>query len=173
MKITNDHPELFTYWSRNYPLSCCCVLFFFFFLLFKTVYHFHYSFLCLWSCWWFLSFSSLIILGYLSSCSKISYAEYLFVTEDNVTLSVHYLLFYYYPVGSDVNTDVRCINRKRFITQRYFLRRIWQASSGALAWLFNVCRSKPNMGTQEACRNQIFTKAHLATQSQSPPGLQK
>lgn len=30
VKITNDHPELFTYWSRNYPLSCCCVLFFFF-----------------------------------------------------------------------------------------------------------------------------------------------
>ena len=44
VKITNDHPELFTNWSRNYPLSCCCVLFFF---LFKTVYHFHYSFLCL------------------------------------------------------------------------------------------------------------------------------
>ena len=120
-----------------------------------------------------LSFSSLIILGYLSSCSKISYAEYMFVTEDNVTLSVHYLLFYHYPVGSDVNTDVKYINRKKFITQRYFLRRIWQASSGALAWLFNVCRSKPNMGTQEACRDQIFTKAHLATQSQSPPGLQK
>ena len=90
-----------------------------------------------------------------------------------IILFYHYLLFYHYPMGSDVNTDVKCINRKMFITQRYFLRRIRQPSSGALVWLFNVCRSKANIGIQEACRNQTFTKAHLATQSQSPPGLQK